>query len=167
MTRIDSVMTRSPLVTVTPDDPVELAERRAEEAGVRHLLITRDGALLGALCVCELWGVDAKVAVSRCRHRPKTITVAPETSLESGLALMRRHRVDCLPVLSEDGSLLGVLTRRDLRNAGVAAPEPPRCGSCGSTRHVRVSRGASICVECQPRSVPATDDDYDELGVGD
>ena len=46
------------------------------------------------------------------------LTVAPETKTLEAIALMRRERVDCLPVVKQS-RLVGILTERDF--IGVAA----------------------------------------------
>jgi CBS domain-containing protein len=40
------------------------------------------------------------------------LTITPETLTLDAIALMRREKVDCLPVV-KDGHLLGIVTERD------------------------------------------------------
>jgi IMP dehydrogenase len=46
------------------------------------------------------------------------ITMRPQQTLAEALELMARHRISGIPVTSEDGTLVGILTNRDVRFAG-------------------------------------------------
>jgi IMP dehydrogenase len=46
------------------------------------------------------------------------ITMRPHQTLAEALELMARHRISGIPVTSEDGTLVGILTNRDVRFAG-------------------------------------------------
>jgi IMP dehydrogenase len=46
------------------------------------------------------------------------ITMRPHQTLSEALELMARHRISGIPVTSEDGTLVGILTNRDVRFAG-------------------------------------------------
>ena len=54
----------------------------------------------------------------RNRMSAKVITVEPEQSLSKARALLHKHRIRQLPVL-RNGRLVGIITDRDLRGAGV------------------------------------------------
>jgi CBS domain-containing protein len=43
------------------------------------------------------------------------LTVPPETPTLDAITLMRREKVDCLPVV-KDGRLVGIVTERDFTN---------------------------------------------------
>ncbi len=43
------------------------------------------------------------------------VTVRPNSSIEDALSLMRKYRIAGVPVTEEDGTLVGILTNRDLR----------------------------------------------------
>ena len=46
------------------------------------------------------------------------ITMRPEQTLAEALELMARHRISGIPVTDEDGTLVGIITNRDVRFAG-------------------------------------------------
>ena len=46
------------------------------------------------------------------------ITIRPHQTLSDALELMKRHRISGIPVTSEDGTLVGIITNRDVRFAG-------------------------------------------------
>lgn len=47
---------------------------------------------------------------------PKVITVAPNDTLEAASTLMVRKGVSRLPVIDENGDLVGIISRRDIMN---------------------------------------------------
>jgi acetoin utilization protein AcuB len=49
------------------------------------------------------------------------VTVTPETSFQDALALLRQRKIRRLPVVDKAGSLVGIITERDLLHA---APSP-------------------------------------------
>ncbi len=53
------------------------------------------------------------VTVGELTSKP-AVTVTPETSIEALTALMGAHKFNAFPVVSETGTLLGLVTRHDL-----------------------------------------------------
>ncbi len=54
----------------------------------------------------------------------KLYTVGPNDSVDQARALLRTHRINQLPVISE-GKLVGIVTDRDLRGPGLTAAGAP------------------------------------------
>jgi acetoin utilization protein AcuB len=66
--------------------------------------------------------------VSDCMIRD-VITVTPDDTLSTALALTRKHRIRHLPVVLENGDLAGILSDRDIRLAmpsPLTTPDPER-----------------------------------------
>ena len=57
------------------------------------------------------------------------VTIAAEGSLQEAAEKLRKHRVDCLPVL-ERGTLVGIVTTSDLLRALAGPPDGVREGGC-------------------------------------
>ncbi|KQS04884.1 inosine-5'-monophosphate dehydrogenase [Sphingomonas sp. Leaf357] len=68
--------------------------------------------------------IDEQVAAVRQVKRFESgmvvnpITIAPTATLAEAQALMTRHRISGIPVVEQDGKLVGILTNRDVRFAG-------------------------------------------------
>lgn len=60
------------------------------------------------------------VMLVRERMSQRLVTIQPDASLAEARALLDQHRIRHLPVVLE-GSLVGILTDRDVRSAGSAA----------------------------------------------
>lgn len=61
--------------------------------------------------------MDEKQALVRDLMTPNPITVRPDTPLDEALSLMLSNNVRRLPVVDEDGRLVGIISDRDLRLA--------------------------------------------------
>jgi acetoin utilization protein AcuB len=119
--KVSEVMSRS-LVATEPHASVEDAEAVAQEGGVRHLLVF-DGRdeLVGVLCTCDLQGADRSSSVEHVMSAP-ILTIGAAEPLDEAARRMRSSGVGCLPVVS-GGIVLGIITRGDLRKAGLPRAE--------------------------------------------
>jgi acetoin utilization protein AcuB len=117
-------MTRQ-VLTVDHDDPVSVALHVMAQEGVRHLIVTDEGALCGVLSNGDVLRAargsrGKKLELDLQRRTVKEImtsspihTTTPESPLKIAAASMSNHRVNSLPVM--DGQrVVGVLTSRDL-----------------------------------------------------
>lgn len=155
------VMTRDP-VTVPAATPVHEAERVARDSNVRHLLVTKGEDLVGVLCRCDLSRAPAESTVDEWMARPATAEWADD--VDDAAWRMRLHGWGCMPVMS-GGRLVGIVTYRDLRRAGIEADARPEvCAACGSREEVLAHRGdvVGFCAECLRK----LDDDMDLGGSG-
>jgi len=114
--RVEQYM-RTDLITVTEDEPVDLVAHLMDWNRSRHVLVENDAnQLVGIVSqralvrlIAEAAGAgDEPVPVSEVMQRDP-VTVAPETPTLEAIALMRRHRVSCLPVVKH-GHLVGIVT---------------------------------------------------------
>lgn len=70
------------------------------------------------------------------------ITVGPETTIADVLALTRAHNISGVPVVDENGQLVGIVTNRDLRFESVLT-DPVRHVMTKKDRLVTVKEGAA------------------------
>ncbi len=153
------VMSRS-LVTIDPALRVFEADAIASAHDVKHLLVVRDGSLVGVLCRCDLAHTPEQLAITNC------MTTAPLTAqwhdrVSDAAKRMSDENIGCLPVLAE-GQLVGIVTRRDLEKGGAHLPTRTLvCEGCGTTHdvHIRRADGLPWCVDCLERSHPEVEID--------
>ncbi|MEU9373053.1 CBS domain-containing protein [Streptomyces sp. NPDC048255] len=135
--RVDEVMTGNP-VTVEKLTSLAEAARVMRDASIGDVLVVDEGRLRGILTDRDL--VIRAMAENRdpadttvqaiCSTDP--VTVRPGDGVDRAIDLMRRHALRRLPVETEDGELVGVVTLGDLtveRDPGsafaaIAAAEP-------------------------------------------
>jgi len=56
---------------------------------------------------------------------PNPITVKPETPLKEAIALLVEHKISGMPVIKEDGELVGILSESDLMWQETGVEPPP------------------------------------------
>jgi CBS domain-containing protein len=109
------------LFTVRPDDLVDLAASVMEWRHIRHVPVEDDeGRLVGLISHRDLLRLLAQGLLSRSAKEVTVkeimvrdlVTVAPETPALEALAMMRRRKVGCLPVV-ENERLVGIVTAYD------------------------------------------------------
>jgi acetoin utilization protein AcuB len=139
------------VVTVAPDTPCHEADERARTLGVRHMFVVDGDKLVGVICRCDLYPEpEAHEDVAK-RMASNVYALDPTSTLGEAAAAMKTLEVGCLPVVHK-GRPIGVVTRGDLRRAGV--PEPAlgahRCLECGSVHGVRTDAhsGLEYCLDC-------------------
>ena len=109
------------LFTVHEDEAVDLVANLMDWKRIRHIPVeNEEGALVGLVSCFEVLrqleinvseGAVQSIPVGKIMIRdPRTVT--PETPTLDAILLMRREKIDCLPVV-KDGRLVGILTERD------------------------------------------------------
>jgi CBS domain-containing protein len=121
--RIREIMTSNPS-TIEPDKPVAEAARimKQEDAGV--VPVTQNGRLIGMVTDRDITirivaeGKDPQSTAVREVASTDLVTVAPRQELDEALRLMAQHKVRRLPVVEEDGRLVGVVAQADVAREG-------------------------------------------------
>lgn len=116
---VGQIMTRE-LFTVHPEDLVDLAASMMEWEHVRHVPVEdHDGRLVGIVghrSLLRIVGRGAKESIKPVAVReimkPNPITIGPDESTLDAIALMRQHKLACLPVV-KNHKLVGIVTEHD------------------------------------------------------
>jgi CBS domain-containing protein len=119
---VQEAMTSNP-TTVTPDTSArEAAEiMKSEDTGI--VPIVEGDRLTGVITDRDLAlrivaeGKSADTRVGELASKD-LVTVDPQQSLEEAARLMAEHQVRRLPVVEEDGRLVGILAQKDVAEAG-------------------------------------------------
>ncbi len=135
---VGQIMT-SNLFTVQPGDLVNLAASVMDWEHIRHVPVEDgEGRLVGLVSHRRLLRLlgrgnrsDEPVAV-RDIMKPDPVTVLPSTTTREAIALMREHKVGCLPIVDEDARLVGIVTERDLINVAAKLLDRFLAGEEGS-----------------------------------
>lgn len=93
--------------TAAVDDVTEIMERE----GFHHLLVMKEGSLLGVISDRDLKkrrGWTARHIMTAC-----PLTVSPRTQLNQAITMLLHQRISCLPVV-EDGKVCGIMTATDM-----------------------------------------------------
>ncbi len=101
-----------------PDESAAAAWTRRRSTGAEHLVVVRDGEIVGTLSWQDLSGPAGGVHRRMGRSvgdlmRRYVWPATPDTRITRAAATMRRRRVGCLPVVSRR-RLVGIVTTSDL-----------------------------------------------------
>ena len=119
---VQDAMTSNP-AAITPETTAQEAARLMKSEDVGALPVVEDGKLtcvitdrdLAIRGVAEGVGADTPV---RDLASKDVVTIDPQQSLEEAARLMGQHQVRRLPVVEEDGRLVGMLAQADVAAAG-------------------------------------------------
>lgn len=109
------------LFTIQPDDLIDLAANMMDWRHIRHVPVeNEEGKLVGLLSHRALLrrlaqgkgGEHAEPIAVRSIMKPNPVTATPQTPTLEAIALMRQHRVGCLPVVDGE-NLVGIVTAQD------------------------------------------------------
>lgn len=103
-------------VTLRPDEPVEAAFQMMARYKVSGFpVVDGGGALVGIVTNRDLrLNADPVAPVSQYMTATGMVTAVPGTTLDQARDRMQEHRVEKLPIVDEDGILLGLFTFKDV-----------------------------------------------------
>ena len=115
-------MTRN-VVCIHEDDSLEVARDIMKEWEIRHLPVVRGMALVGVLSDRDLL-LYTEADRTNCpaiaeRSVGETMTRSPVTcragdSISHIAGLMVENKIDCVPVVEDDGEVIGMITSTDM-----------------------------------------------------
>jgi len=127
-TPVSEVMQRE-FMHLSPDDGLDFVEEIMDLGRVRHFPVLREGRLVGIVSQRDLLAASlTRVLDFEGPHRraflqsvkvgevmtQKIRSVAPDTPLSEVARLFGRHKIGCVPVVSDEGEVLGLVTESDL-----------------------------------------------------
>lgn len=127
-TRVRDVMT-SPVITVRRDCAVPAALSLMREHRIRHLPVVENGRLVGIISRGDLREASSKAAINADTYESnfmlsrltvdnlmarKVFTVTPDAFIVFAAELMTDNKIAGLPVVQQDGSVIGIVTESDL-----------------------------------------------------
>ncbi|WP_224360991.1 CBS domain-containing protein [Hyalangium versicolor] len=121
MKTVGELMTRD-LVTLKESQNLAIADELLRLHRIRHLPVVREGKLVGLITHRDLLKATALKCPDPAKNplwaadimNREVRTVKPDMSLREAVKLMLDNKFGCLPVVGEEGRLLGILTEADL-----------------------------------------------------
>ncbi len=119
--QVESYMSHAP-ITISDDTDYWKASEIMQEKDLHHIpVINEDEKIVGILTrrdlkIAAMHFGDAHVEVSEVMHSP-VVTTAPGENLATAARQMVENRIGGLPVLGDDGQIVGILTETDLLRA--------------------------------------------------
>ena len=118
---VSEYMSKTP-VTVRNNENYDLAFDIMENRNMHHLpVVDKDNQVVGIITKRDLqlaarFFKEAPAEISEVMHTP-VLTIAANASLSSAAKKMIENRIGCLPVISDDKHVKGMLTETDLFRA--------------------------------------------------
>jgi len=105
--------------TLRPQDSVQEAEDVMARFHVSGVPITdAQGKLVGILTNRDLrFQEDYTVPIETVMTKDDLVTVPTGTTLEEAKRLLHQHRIEKLPIVTDDGTLVGLITIKDINKA--------------------------------------------------
>jgi CBS domain-containing protein len=122
---IQDVMTSNPCA-IEADKPVSHAAKMMKDEDVGVAPVVEGDRLIGTLTDRDITvrviaeGKDPQAVRVREVASTDVVTVDPQQDLDEALKLMARHQVRRLPVVQEDGRLVGVIAQADVADEAKA-----------------------------------------------
>lgn len=129
----------SPVISIIPATPLSTAHQVMKEHGIRRLPVLEDDKLVGIITIGDvreaspsdattlsIWELNylwAQLTTEKIMTR-KVLTVHPDTSMLDAAELMLNQKVSGLPVVTEEGELVGMITESDIFKMLVASRVP-------------------------------------------
>ena len=121
--KISELMTPNPCA-IEADKPVAHAAKMMKEENVGLAPVVEGDRLVGTLTDRDIVtrvvaeGKDPQTVPVREVASTDVVTIDPQQDLDEALRLMARHQVRRLPVVEEDGRLVGVVAQADIAREG-------------------------------------------------
>ena len=116
---VRDAMTTDP-TGVEPTTPIVEVARKMKQEDVGSLPIVEGGRLVGIITDRDITitvvaeGKDAQTTRAIEVASTDLVTIDPDQDLDEALRLMAQHQVRRLPVVEEDGKLVGIIAQADV-----------------------------------------------------
>lgn len=116
--KVETIMIKK-LVTLSPDDTVAHAKEIFGGKRIHHLPVQDNGKLVGLLTTYDLWKSttehnvkdDTKIADVMSK---KVVKIGPDDKVGTAAEIFLDNRFHALPVVTEDNTLVGLVTTFDV-----------------------------------------------------
>ena len=130
---VDDVMTRK-VVSVDREDPLTEVLNKLRAYRISCVIVCEEDLPLGLISERDIVGVAFNYVSGKGEDRlqagqlmsPSLTTVRIGDSLDRAIEVVEEERIRHLPVVDDDGRLVGLVTQTDLLRASLAALEEAR-----------------------------------------
>ncbi|NHV98022.1 MAG: IMP dehydrogenase [Thaumarchaeota archaeon] len=105
------------VVTISKDAKVGEAAEIMRKNRISGLPVVENNKLVGIITGRDVRFTDLSVSVGEAMTR-NVVVARPEVTPEEAVELMKKHKVEKLPVVDKDGKLVGLITYRDVALRG-------------------------------------------------
>ena len=114
------------VITVNVSDPLAKAEKLFQQYRINHLPVLSGKKLSGVLTVTDIETFkqnnpdagEKNITVKDVMPNRRTVTIAPDVSIEQAVMLLQNNKIGSLPVMEND-NIAGIITLSDVLNTFV------------------------------------------------
>jgi len=130
--RVKAYMTRA-VTTVSPTDTVEAVRAQIDgKDGHNGFPVVRDGRVEGFVTGRDLLAADAEATVADVMSA-ETIVADPEMTITDAARVIVRSDIQKLPVVDDDGELVGILSNTDVIRSQIERATPEKVAKLSRT----------------------------------
>ncbi|MFQ3477026.1 CBS domain-containing protein [Halonotius sp. F2-221B] len=130
--RVKAYMTRA-VTTVSATDTVEAVRAQIDgEDGHNGFPVCRDGRVEGFVTGRDLLAADAAATIADVMSA-ETIVADPEMSITDAARVIVRSDIEKLPVVDDDGELVGILSNTDVIRSQIERATPEKVAKLSRT----------------------------------
>ena len=116
---VASIMTRKMITVGMNDSLKKVRALLMKHADFNHILVVEDRKLVGVISDRDLLAGDDRgiIDLNKKAHEIMSripVTVDGETSIEKASNLLLENNISCIPVLSSQGAIEGIVTWKDV-----------------------------------------------------
>jgi CBS domain-containing protein len=116
--QIEEIMNKE-VATAKPDDHLVDAAKTMLERKIGCVVVVEREKVVGIvtesdLIRCAASGLDPNLKLVKDVMNSPPVTCTPEAPVEEAYAHMRKNNIRHLPIVGEDGALVGIVTMKDL-----------------------------------------------------
>jgi CBS domain-containing protein len=120
--QIEEIMNKE-VATAKPDDHLVDAAKTMLERKIGCVVVVEREKVVGIvtesdLIRCAASGLDPNLKLVKDVMNSPPVTCTPEAPVEEAYAHMRKNNIRHLPIVGEDGALVGIVTMKDLISFG-------------------------------------------------
>lgn len=120
--RAEQIMS-SPIISIEPDTRISEARKMVNERRFRHVpVVSKDGLIRGIVSDRDLFTLSGEPEVSTPSivediMTKYVLTATPNTGIREIARVLFEERIGCMPIVDEDGVVVGIITRSDILRA--------------------------------------------------
>ncbi len=114
-TKVEEVARMGLIKYVTPDTTLFDAAEIMADYGIRHLpVVSEDKSLYSLISIKDVIDAIPTRLSEKVGNKKWVIATKPDEAVWAALKIMRENDIGALPVIDEEGKLLGIFTERDV-----------------------------------------------------
>ena len=119
--RIRDWMSPDPMA-ISPSEPVDTAASTMSAYGIRHLPVVVGKRVVGMISDRDVRSAHDRATVAQTMSTPPHV-IGADDSVEAAARLLLSRRISALPVVDDDGQMVGMITTTDCLLASLSASD--------------------------------------------